>query len=426
VRRELSRVAALDASAKYDLALEAARGALAHAEAVGWDPLVADARRWVAGALLRKGQLPEAEREFEEALFVAGRAGSLETAALVADSLVLVVGQRQARHADGLRWSRIAEVLHPDVEGIALARHLQHVATVHHAKGEHSRAIELYERVLDIDERTLGAEHPSVALVLSNLAVARQSAGDHARAREELERALAIRERVLGPEHPDVASALSNMANVSRDLGDLAGARELHRRALAIRERTHGPESADVAMSLNNLGNAVRDGGDPAEAGRLFARSLAIFEARLGPDHPHVGITALNLGFVRADAGDDGGAREAFERALAVFERKLGPEHANVAAPLVGLAGLELRARKFAEARGLAERALRLREKAESPPMDRAETQFLLARTLVAESAQRPRAVELAKAALAVYVAEGEAGAKQRAEIEAFLHEHGG
>jgi eukaryotic-like serine/threonine-protein kinase len=380
LRRELARVSALDGAARYDAAKAAATEALTRAASLAWPPLVADARQRLASALLHGGDFAAAERELEAAFFEAGNAGSATLAASIADGLVLVVGERQARHADGIRWSRLAELLDPDAEGITLARHLQHRAILHHAQGEYAEAIALYERVLAIDEDALGSEHPSVALVLSNLAVVEQAAGDPARARELLERALVIRERVLGPDHRDVASTLANLANAHRGLDQLDRASELHRRALEIRERTYGPDSIDVAQSLNNLANALRDSGDVAGSAALLERALAIFEARMGPDHPHVGIAALNLAFARAETHRYGQARGDFERALAIFEAKLGKQHPNVAVALIGLAELAIVEGRRDDAIALAERALAIRRAADASAAELADATDVLTR----------------------------------------------
>ena len=62
-------------------------------------------------------------------------------------------------------------------------------------------------------------------------------------------RALAINEKSLGPEHPDIALNLNNLAELLRATNRLAEAEPLYRRALAIDEKSFGPEHPNVARA---------------------------------------------------------------------------------------------------------------------------------------------------------------------------------
>jgi tetratricopeptide (TPR) repeat protein len=66
-------------------------------------------------------------------------------------------------------------------------------------------------------------------------------------------RSLAIYEKTLGPDHPSVALALNNQALLYHAQGRYTAAEPLYKRSLAIREKALGPNNPDVAQSLNNL-----------------------------------------------------------------------------------------------------------------------------------------------------------------------------
>jgi hypothetical protein len=76
--------------------------------------------------------------------------------------------------------------------------------------------------------------------------------GDVSASRPLYERALGIHERTLGPDHPKVAISLSNLGDLLLDLGDTAGAKAYFERSLAIREKALGPDHLDLASSLNS------------------------------------------------------------------------------------------------------------------------------------------------------------------------------
>jgi len=115
-----------------------------------------------------------------------------------------------------------------------------------------------------------------------------------------MRRALTIREKSLGPDHPDVALSLLNLATLYSDLGDYAKAEPFYQRALAIREKSLGPEHPLTARSLDNLAILYVALRDYAKAEPLFQRALAIQEKSLDPGHPDVvysldGLTRLHM-----------------------------------------------------------------------------------------------------------------------------------
>ncbi len=71
-----------------------------------------------------------------------------------------------------------------------------------------------------------------MALVLSNLAELLRNQGSYSEARPLFERSLAIDEKTLGPEHPDVAITLNNLAILLEQQGSYAEARPLYERGL--------------------------------------------------------------------------------------------------------------------------------------------------------------------------------------------------
>ena len=86
-----------------------------------------------------------------------------------------------------------------------LRRSLNNLASLYRAQGRYADAEPLYKRSLAIREKTLGPDHPDVAVSLNNLALLYQAQGRYADAEPFYKRSLAIREKALGPDHPDVA-----------------------------------------------------------------------------------------------------------------------------------------------------------------------------------------------------------------------------
>jgi eukaryotic-like serine/threonine-protein kinase len=470
VRAELSRVSAMRGTGAYEPGLTVARAALTRAEALAWPPLVAETRLALGDLLARTGAYAEAEETLEAAYFEAATAGAAEVAIAAAQKLVWTVGYRRARPADGLRWSRVAEVTLvslPDVAQLHEATHLANLAHVHYASGSYAEAEALYQRALAIREQALGPDHPDVATSLNNLAAVHGATGSYAEARALHERALAIRKQAVGPDHPDVAASLANLAHAHLATGSYARARASYERALAIREQALGPDHPDVALSLTGLANvhlatrsyakagasyeralAIREqvlGPDHpdiasslaglanvhyatesyAKAEACYERALAIQEQALGPDHPDVARSLNNLANVHQDTGSYVQAEASYARALAIREQALGSGHPDLAYPLVGLAGVALATGRAADAVVLAERAVKVREDGDAPAGEVGEARFVLALALWDAGTERSRALAVAEQAREAYREAGDARATKLAEVEAWLGVHG-
>jgi tetratricopeptide (TPR) repeat protein len=370
VRVDLLHAGALQQTGSYDEGLEVARGALEQAQALAWPPLVAAARRRVGALHERRGEYAEAEATLEAAYFEAGRADAMEVAADAARDLVGVVGDRLARQAEGFRWAHhheVALVRTPDPTGLRRASHLEGVAIVRQALGEHAEAKQAYEQVLDLRSRALGAEHPEVYDTLGNLATVLHDMGAYEDARALNEQGLALREQVLGPAHPDVGKSLNNLANNHRALGGNVEAKALYERALSIWEASLGPEHPHVAQVLNNLANTMTTLGDAQAAEALHLRALAIRERVLGPDHPQVAQSLGNLATMYDLIGEHRKAMPLHRRTLVIYERALGPEHPDVARVLANLGNSCQLEGMLGAARAAHERALAIRERVLGP-----------------------------------------------------------
>ena len=77
----------------------------------------------------------------------------------------------------------------------------------------YTKATDLYERILELQEKNLGPNHTDIANSLTDLAdLYHDYQKLYSKAEPLFLRALSIREKVLGPEHPDNANTLNNLA----------------------------------------------------------------------------------------------------------------------------------------------------------------------------------------------------------------------
>ncbi len=360
-RAELSTAGALERTGSCKVGIDVARRVVSQAEAVGWEPLVAEARALLGNLLLCAGAYADAERELEAAYFVAATARVPEATLKAAEGLVWAVGIEQGRYADGMRWSQLAAVTLSGLRDPARTlqeRHLSGHANLLLKLGKLDAAAQLHEQALEINEQELGEGHVNTAASLLSLAAVAEHMGFFDEARARLERAVAILRQELGPRHPRVGKAVSNLASVALTKGDHDRARELFVQSLQIAQEAFGDEHVEVAYALQNLAALELSLGDLDTAKPLLERALAAMEDSFGPESPDLAAVLMNLAAVHSQLGSFTQAEALCRRALAIRERALGPDHAKVAASLTGLAAVYQMTHRDREAKELHERAL--------------------------------------------------------------------
>eukprot|EP00752_Nemacystus_decipiens_P013300 g11780.t1 len=177
-----------------------------------------------------------------------------------------------------------------------------------------------------------------------------------------LRRSLEIKEAKLGSEDVQVAVALHDLGVCIRQAGRLDEAEGVLARCLEIRKAKLGDENAQVAGALHDLGVCVREAGRLEEAEALLGRSLEIKEAKLGPCDAEVAITLYELGVCVRGARRLGEAEELLRRCLGIVEVKLGRESAGVANTLSVLVLCVREAGRLEEAAALLRRCLKIKE----------------------------------------------------------------
>jgi tetratricopeptide (TPR) repeat protein len=103
-------------------------------------------------------------------------------------------------------------------------------------------------------------------------------AGRYAEAIPLALKVLDIQEKALGPDHPAVAIALDRLADLYVKRHRYTEAEPLYKRAIEIYEQDFGPNSPRVAVALRNLGDFYAAEGRTAEAEALHARAAEILK----------------------------------------------------------------------------------------------------------------------------------------------------
>lgn len=267
----------------------------------------------------------------------------------------------------------------------SLRKSIEAVARFQAAREDWEAASASWRRLLEVEERVLGADHhhhPCVLNTFRSLADCAARLGNvdeaaewYARERDALPLALAkIRlheddddddDRGCEEGGSDEAGRLGYVASTLLTWGPAdkqADAEELLRRSLEIQEARGGGDDLEVAHTLQRLAESVRRSGGYGEADALLRRCLEIREARLGRDDVGVAYTLYDLGAAAREAGRLGEAEGLLRRCLRIREAKLGREDLHVAYTLYNLGECLLRAGRPEQAEPLLRRCLDIQE----------------------------------------------------------------
>ena len=210
------------------------------------------------------------------------------------------------------------------------------------------------------------------AWILHNQGAGAGEAHDFESGRRLLEQAIAIKEGELGKNHPDVARTANALAWMMTELGHPDQALPLADRAVAT--LALDPDGIQLAFARNNRGDALNALGRYAEAEDDYRDALRILRAQLGETHYKLAYPLHGLGEARLGRGDPAGAARDLNAALKL---KLGQDR---------------------------------------DPVSIADTQFALARALVASGQDAAAARALAIAAREAF-AQHDQARKQQAVI---------
>jgi len=234
-------------------------------------------------------------------------------------------------YADNLQIKQPASVL------------MNNLGLYYNAQARYAQAEPLYKRALEIDEASLGKDHPKVTTDLNNLAVLYQDTNRLSEAEPLMKQALAIDEASLGKDHPNMAIDLNNLAQLYKATNRLSDAEPLMKRALAIDEAGLGKDHPNVAIRLNNLAMLYQATNRLSQAEPLMKRAMEIDETSFGKDHPNVAIDLNNLTMLYQATNRLSEAEPMMKRALAIFENSLGTEHPSTITVRNNLAELHLK-----------------------------------------------------------------------------------
>lgn len=308
----------------------------------------------------------------------------------------------------------VAALARMDDSDPLLRQSIEAVARFHAAQDDWKGASTSWCRLLEVEKRDLGADHPRVLNTLRSLADCAMRLGDVKQGEEwhEMERQalpLALAKMKLqgdgdGDGRVDDADSLAYLAStmLTRAPDQQPEAEELLRRSLEIQETKLGIDDLGVAHTLHKLAVCVGQAGKHGEAESLLKRCLGIREAKLGREDLGVAYTLYVLGVGARRAGRLCEAGELWRRCLWIRETKLGRDDLQVSNTLYNLGECVLREGRLGEAEELLRRCLGIQEASLGPTHEQVATTLDLLGICVREAGRIDEAEVLSRRSLAI------------------------
>jgi len=305
-------------------------------------------------AMLRvaQGRLSAAEELAREALSSAQ--APLIAPQVLARALVTTgrVQAEQGHYEEAIRTLRqaLAKSSTPGAAPIDLSANLRALAAAEYSAGRYDASRAEYERLLVLDRRLRGTNHPAVADDLGALCAIMQDLGYYPAAEALARESLGITTAYFGADHPKTATALTQLGRALLYQRQYDTSEAALQHALSIEERDFGKVHAAVADTLNELGNLASLRSDYLGAQAHFQRVADIYRTIYGDHHYLVAIALSNVAYAKLNLKDYRGAESGFRDVVQRFTEALGAANVNTGIAQIKLGRTLLRERRFQEA----------------------------------------------------------------------------
>ncbi len=281
LRSSLKEAQALRDVANFGEARARANALLPRIEATKYGPLLAEALELSGCAAMGSEDGARTEQTLLRALFTAEAARDDVTAARATTDLVYLLGVHMDRPNEAETW------------------------------------LHLSESILD----RLGPGHDRIrSWALNNFAGVLLMHGQLERAESTARQAVALKERTLGKDHPDLAISLDGLSNVLEEEGKAQEALDAADRVVEILSVNGDPESDSYARAQDVRGEALLALGRGREAEAAFSIALRIYRGQRQPGERAVSFPLQGIGNARLIQGSAATAVPVLEEALRLRE----------------------------------------------------------------------------------------------------------
>ncbi|MBN1781762.1 CHAT domain-containing protein [bacterium] len=215
---------------------------------------------------------------------------------------------------------------------LVLAMNYSNMGACYSAKGNPDRSIEFKSKALEIAKMNIDKNPFYVARCYNGMAIAYNDNGEYMRALEFYEHALNIYTEKYGDAHPDIAMICNNMANTYANMQQYDRAIDMFLKAVRIDYRFENPDaSSKLAIRLANLGSTYLDVKQPQKAVEYTMQSLKMRQKLYSEQNADIANNYEILGQAYEKLGQYDRSKAYFEKSLDIRGSILGEAHPQVA-----------------------------------------------------------------------------------------------
>ncbi|CAF3564336.1 unnamed protein product [Adineta steineri] len=233
--------------------------------------------------------------------------------------------------------------------------------------GEYSKALSYYEKALEIQQKTLPSNHPDLGTSYNNIGSVYDSMGEYSKALSFYEKDLEICQKTLPSNHPDLASSYNNIGGVYVNMEEHSEALSYYEKALKIKQKTLPSNHPDLATSYNNNGSVYDNMGEYAKALSYYKKALEIYQKTLPSNHPDLATSYNNIGSVYDRMGEYSKALSFYEKDLEICQKALPSNHPSLATSYNNIGGVYQNMKDYSKALSYYERAQDIMQRALPP-----------------------------------------------------------
>jgi eukaryotic-like serine/threonine-protein kinase len=238
----------------------------------------------------------------------------------------------------------------------------QTLGSVYTELGDNAKAIENYERALELERQNLGESHLDTLRSLYGLAMARWWNANMAQAEALARQGLDESRRVLGDKHPLTLQFMQarDYALVYSGVMPWNDLEPLFLQTLALHCEFLGPDDPATLRLIYGFGLGYRLNFQPGKGVAMVADAVERSRRVLGEQHPLTAGLMATLCVMYADLNQFDKAEPMALRALELRRSLLGEENLLTVSAISGVARVYVMQRKLDKAEPLAERLLDL------------------------------------------------------------------
>lgn len=214
-------------------------------------------------------------------------------------------------------WATDKFERNPKADILQLSTHYSDMASFFRERGylgDYDKAKNYYQKAEQGMKQIYGDKpHPEMAAFYDEYALLYDNMGKYSEALSLFQKALEIKQKTLKREHPDIVQSYGSIGLIYYELTEYDKALDFLYESLEIADKIWSGPFSFKADIYNNLGLVYRNKGDYQKAEDFYGRALCIREEIYMPNHPMVLAIKNNIAQVYA-------SEERYSEAISLFE----------------------------------------------------------------------------------------------------------